>query len=1774
MHRSHMMSALFAGAALALFPIAISSPAVGQAPPTSPQAPAAAAAKPFTRAEYQGEALRFEARIRQESQALNRPVPQLLREADQAQQRGDLKQATDLLAAVVVQEPNNLFILRRLSDLYRQVNARDDWRLRSEMQQRSTAAAYLAYQRARTREDEARALWFLAESLAARFQYRPALDALRISLDTSVIPEVRTRYEALLDQHGFRILSYQVDSDTASPRICFEFSEQLRPRLDAAPYVRMPNGVPGTVTADGSQLCVDGLKHGERYDIQLRAGLPSAVQENLRRAADYQIYVRDRTPVVRFTGRNYVLPRTGQQGLPVVSVNLSEVRLAIHRIGDRSIAPTVLDERFLGALDGEQARKLATERGTPVWSGVLQTENRLNEEVVTAFPVSEALGDALAPGIYVMVASRADVPEDGERSWEPRSTQWFVVSDLGLATVTAGDGLHAEVRSLTNAEPLAGVELRLIARNNEVLGTGRTDAQGRVRFEPGLTRGEGGLAPGVLVAQREGDYALLPLATAAFDLTDRGVTGRPAPGPLDAFVVTERGVYRSGETVHVTALLRNDKAEAVTGVPLTLVLERPDGVEARRVVLEDAGQGGRVLSQVLPAGAPTGTWRLKALVDPRRPPVGQATFLVEDYVPDRLELTLESRTSAISQSEGAVIDVNGRWLFGAPAADLAIEGETIVSATDTVPGLEGYRVGLQDEQIPPVRRALADLPRTNREGRARVTVPLPELPSASRPLQVETLLRLTEGSGRGVERKLTFQVAQRRPWVGVRPLFDALGDGETATFDVRLLGADGRLAAARGVRWELSRVETRFQWFRTDGRWSYQSVTSARRVADGRIDVSAGEAGRIASRLTWGRYRLDVTSSEGGAAATSVLFNVGFFGTEVRADSPDVLDVALDKERYAAGETARLRINSRFEGQATVAVLGDRVNLVLPVRIAQGQTTVDVPVGNDWGTGAYVAVTAFRPLDQAARRQPGRAIGIRWLAIDPAPRTIGVTLEVPDQIAPRGTLRVPVRLANVAGEEARITIAAVDVGILNLTGYRAPDPGGFYYGQRALGAEMRDLYGFLIDGMQGTRGRIRAGGDGAAELQGSPPAQAPVALFSGVVPVGADGTATVELEVPAFAGTLRLMAVAWTAGKVGSTSRDVIVRDPVVLTGTLPRFLATGDRSRFLVEVHNVEGAPGDYTVSLDVSGPVIVPVEALRRTLRLDRNQRSAVTIPVTAAGIGRATFEVTVAGPGGAATAQTFGLTLRPATPVITRRTIRPLNPDGTLELSADLLADVIPGTGAVSVSINAAAALDVPGLVQQLDRYPFGCTEQTISRALPLLYLSSLVPRERDLGLQEPVEDIIRAAVERVMMRQASNGTFGLWGVGGRDLWLDAYVGDFLTRARERGVTVPRAGFEMLLDRLRNAVANQNDGGGGDDATDGPAYALYVLARNGRPVIGDLRYMADAKRDEIGYPLAQAQVAAGLALLGDRGRAQPLFQQALDTIANEADEPGRTDYGSHLRDAAGILALLGDAEGTGALRQRALSLVSQQRNARRGTSTQEAVWLVLAAQAGREAAAQIQLDVAGETRTGAFARTYRPSDLQIGNVTLRNRGTAPVQAVVAITGATATPEPPTSQGGFTIERTYRRMDGRPADVRQVRQNERFLVTIKVTEAEPRFGRVVIEDRLPAGFEIDSPSLVQSANTRGVPAQPAGEGEVDGEATDPETGVARPVATEFRDERFVAAFDRNDGAPQEFTVSYIVRAVAPGTYAHPGVVIEDMYDPQRVARTASGTVEVVQAP
>lgn len=1715
-----------------------------------------AAEKAFRRDDLADSAIKLEAQIRTEAGTAAKTTSALRADADAAFRRNDFRAGLQSLGQIASSMPEDSGNWLRLARTIFQIKPANNSE-QTFLQERASTAAYIAYQRAGNAGEEADALAVLGQALSNRKLWRPALDTLRLSLDLREVAEVRSRYEALRDDHGFRLLDYTVDSDSASPRACFQFSEQLAKRTDFAPFLALAGTDKPALSAEDRQLCVDGLKHGERYNINLRAGLPSTVKETLPKSAEFNIYVRDRKPFVRFTGKAYVLPRSGQRGIPLVSVNTQAVAVQVFRIGDRNLINTVVGSDFQRALSKYELGDLGGERGVKVWSGELVTAMTLNTDVTTALPVDEALGD-LQPGVYVMTAAAkgpgAGADEDGSLA-----TQWFIVSDLGLTAFSGNDGIHVFVNSLATTAPSANAEVRLIARNNEILATRKTDDAGHVLFEAGLARGEGGLSPAMLTVQRENsDYAFLSLKSNAFDLSDRGVSGRVQPAGADAFVYAERGVYRSGETVYLTALVRDGQGNAMAG-PLTMVVERPDGVEYRRALLPDQGAGGRSLTLPLNSAVPTGTWRVRVFTDPKASAVGDTSFMVEDYVADRIEFDLTSKAKQITVDAPVELKVDGRFLYGAPASGLQLEGDMLVAPAAGRPGYPGYEFGVAEtDGSSNERKAIEDLPEADDNGVAVFPVKLDTPPSSTRPQEAQIFIRMTEAGGRAVERKLVLPVAPAGAMIGVKPLFQDknVGVGDKAEFDVALVAPDGAALARGGLRYELLKIESRYQWYRQNSYWDYEPVKTTRRVADGELSVAVDKPARVSLAPEAGRYRLDVRSPDADGPLTSVQFDVGWY-SDGSADTPDLLETAIDKAEYASGEIMTVSVNARTAGLLTVNVLGDRLLTTQSVQVKEGASQVRIFVGKDWGTGAYVVATLRRPLDVAAQRMPGRAIGLKWFGIDRKARTLDVALSPAALVRPGTALKVPVKLSGLnPGEDAKVVVAAVDVGILNLTNYKPPAPDDFYLGQRRMTSEIRDFYGQLIDGMQGTRGQLRSGGDSAgAELQGSPPSQKPLAFYSGIVTVGADGSAEINFDIPEFAGTARVMAVAWTATKLGRANVDVTVRDPVVLTATLPRFLLVGDRGTMSLDLDNVEGAPGDYSVTVKPSGPVKLTGNPAT-TVKLAAKQRTALALALDASGgAGTAQLDVDIRGPGGLTLSRHYQLDVKPATQILARRSVRTLAKGESLTLTADMFTDLVAGTGGASLSVSLSTALDTASILKALDRYPYGCSEQITSRAMPLLYVNDLAAGAH-LAMDTAVDDRIRDAIERLLARQGSNGSFGMWSSGGDDAWLDAYVTDFLTRAREKGFAVPDVLFRTALDRVRNSVVNaeEPEKNGGVDL----AYGLYVLARNGSAPIGDLRYLADTKLNNVATPIAKAQLAAALALVGDRARAERVYAAAAASLAPKPTiANGRTDFGSDLRDAAALVSLASEGNAPRAMLMTAVNRVEAARGLTPYTSTQENAWLVLASRALAKEAGTLTYEVDGAPIKAALYRSYRAADMAGRPVRITNTGDTPVQAVVSVTGAPMMPEAAASNG-FKIERNYFELDGTPADVSKATQNDRFAVVLKITEAKPEYGHIMVADYLPAGFEIDNPHLVSSGDASKLDWI--------------EDGV-EAVSTQFRDDRFTAAIDRKANDKAVFTVAYVVRAVSPGQYVLPQAYVEDMYSPSRYGRSSTGKVEVLKA-
>jgi uncharacterized protein YfaS (alpha-2-macroglobulin family) len=1736
-----------------LCPLAVQFPAQAQTAGAPGATSASAMSLGFLPSGINDEARRYMRGLKADATAADN-AGAAIAEGLQALARGNQREAIRLLRSGLREQTQDVRAWIALSDALLTLET-DDYSEKYRLPQDASAAALNGYNAANNESERAEALAALARALEKRQLYRAAIEAYKESLTLADSAAVRSAFDTLRRERGFRITDYSVDNDAASPRLCIRFSEKLAPAPDGlAKFFTVNQTTVSEVQVEDQQVCIDGLKHGERYQIGVRPGIPSQVDEVLERPARLQVYVKDRTASVRFTGRNFVLPPLGAQTIPVISVNAEAVDLELYRIGDRGLSGAIAEKLFLSQLDGYQAGEIASERGEKVWSGKLDVRLDLNKEVTTGFPVTEVLPERKS-GVYVLRArptSAADV------SWQDQATQWFVVSDIGLSTIAGAQGLHVMTRSLSTAKPLGAVELTLVARNNEVLGRVTADADGYAYFNAGVMRGTGGLAPSlVMAATKGGDFGFLDLGAPAFDLSDRGVDGRPTPGPTDVFLYTDRGIYRPGETVHAVALLRDASATAITNVPLLVVVERPDGVEHSRQTATDEGQGGHALSLTIPTNAMRGSWRFKVYLDPRGQPLAQSTVLVEDFVPDRLELELAGDEGLLRPQDSFRIDATGRFLYGAPAAGMKLEGDLTIRAVTTLAGYPGYVFGLADENSPPVRRPLPDLPETDAEGKAIVDIVMGELPSGSQPLEALVSLRLREAGGRAVEQRFTRPLQPRSPLIGIKPRFEggSLGQGSLAEFDVIAVGRDLARIAETGARWTLYRVERNYQWYMVDGEWNYEPVSFTRKVADGAVNIGAERPALIQAKVDWGRYRLDVTAPDGATA--SVGFNAGWYVEAATADTPDALEVSLDKSSYKSGDVARLKISPRFAGIATVTVMSNQLLAMQTVEVDEKGTVVELPVNDSWQPGVYVTATLYRPADQREGRMPSRAIGVAWLKTDMSERTLDVTLEAPDVVRPNGRMEVMARVAGAKpGSDVFLTLAAVDVGILNLTRFQTPKPDAWLYGQRRMGMDIRDIYGQLIDSMSAAAGNIRSGGsESGGVIEGSPPTQPLMAAFSGIVRVGEDGTVPISFDIPQFNGTARLMAVAWNKEAVGSAERDVIIRDPVVVSASVPRFLSLGDEARITLEVANTDAPAGDYTLSVTSGGEITVDDSSAEQVISIGGpGSRQVLTAQLKGAEIGLGIVTLTLSGEQLELQQELF-IPVQPALQPTSRRVVEKIAKNSVLSIDGRLFPGKEQRGGRIDISVMKAGGIDVPTLLLELDRYPYGCAEQLTSRALPLLYFNALA-KEIGIARDADVGQRINTAITDVLAKQSSNGSFGLWSPGSGDLWLDSYVTDFLTRAREAGHAVPDRAFGQALDNLQNQLSYSDDMESGGEAT---AYALYVLARNKRAAIGDLRYYVDTRLKKFTSPLSKAQLGAALALYGERERAQQAFDAAIVDLSPQLDlKPDeistRRDYGSRLRDAAGTLALMLEVKPAFPLDQALVERLNELRAATRRTSTQENAWMLLAAHGLMQSSGQLDLAVDGTPVAGSLFASFERAEVDMKPVQIANRSDQVVDAVMTITGLPDTP-PPAGGDGFTIERLYYDLAGNEVDISSVAQNERFVVVLKVIEQNAVPSRLMVVDPLPAGFEIDNPSLVKSADLAAFPWLPE------------EVNAAH---TEFRSDRFMAAFDRTAEDDREITLAYVVRAVTPGRYAHPAAHVEDMYRPELRGWTAQGAIEV----
>ena len=1594
-----------------------------------------------------------------------------------------------------------------------------------------------------------------------------------------------------------------IDVRTGKPRgeneACLTFDEALSSETDYAPFIEVrrlsPKGeasgapIKPALRVSGDELCVGALEHGFDYRIVMGQGLPAASGATLSAGAEARVVLPDLPSRVRFTGNGFIVPRRDQGGVPLETVNASKLKIQVYRLGDRGLVPEFRQYWSNRSLEYYAVNDIVRNRGTLIWSGDMAVEGPRNKVTTTLFPLQDVMPQR-RPGAYLVVAQipsaatlpmaeQTDADEDGdsdagENGWQLSrngrfTAQWIVDSDIALSTIRGNDGLHVVARSLSTAKPLSGVEIALLSQGNDELAKIRTDAKGEAAFEQSLMRGRGGALPvAVMAFGPDQDFALQQLERPSLDLADQGVSGRPYPTVYDAYLYADRGVYRPGETVRLVAMLRDRNAIAVEGQRATLVIRRPSGAEARRLTLEAAGPGLYETAIELPRGAARGIWSVQFHLDPTAEPISRLDFDVQDFVPQKLRVEANSTTEQITADKPLSVSIQADFLYGAPAAELPVEASVNLEVDRTpFENLKRFRFDQAGDTPAPVIEQL-DAATTDGKGHAEVTWSLDgKRPLAGQPIKARLIAGVAEPGGRVTKTELVRPVRDLPAYIGVRPTFsdDRIGYQQDATFEVIAVDGQG-VAMERAVLVDLYEEIWDYQFYRVDNRWQYNATVRDKLLETRRVPVAKDRPANVTFRkLDWGRYRVAVSDAN-GAHKASARFRAGWVQTS-ETEAPDRVEVTVEKPTYRTGETARVAIKGPTGGIATVHVATDRILHSQVVQVPPGGTRISLPVTEAWGPGAYVLVSLVRPLSAGGPREPVRSVGTAWIGRDTSERRLSVKVDAPQRIQSRGKLDVAVSVGPERGSEpVFVTLAAVDEGILQITRFASPKPDDHFLGRRALGVELRDSYTQLLLA-DGRVGRLRSGGD---EMGGSGLAVVPtriVALFSGLVRTDANGVAKVSFDVPDFNGELRLMAVAQTRSRMGQAEARVTVRDPVVAELSLPRFLAPGDSAELTFSIHNVDGVRGDYAVTVGAADAVSIGGNG-KASFSLNTGDRRTQSFTLKAANaIGTGNVRLAVTGPNGLRLEREWPIAVRGSSYPLTVARYTVLKPGESSRVRGSDLNAFIPGSARVSLSFSSLEGFDIAGLLQSLDLYPYGCSEQITSRAMPLLAFADpnlLGPEQGKTA--DGVKRRVQEAIDTLLERQSSDGGFGLWRAddGYASQYLVLYVIDFLSEARRRGYKVPDSALLMARQWISRSTRNLRFDGSNRrdaDAFQTAAYANYLLSREWQPEIGDLRYLADRSASQSNDPLALAQLGAALALAGESARAHTVLARAETQISQGYSYDY---YRSTLRDTAAVLALALEAKDMPVAERARLRVIADVIQPDE-LNTQEKTWLLRAASRLGMDRPQIAVNgtALGATRGPAVALAPTTADIKAG-YEVRNVGTRPTWQNLTVRGVPAR-APEASANNYTLEKKFVSLTGQPIDPQKLHQNDRLIVVLSGALTAEGRRQAVLVDMLPAGWEIESVITPNAAETYKLDK------------------LSRAQTQEARDDRYVAAIEvgenrnsyyRENENGREFRLAYLVRAITPGAYAQPAAVVEDMYRPANYARTAAGRVSVQARP
>jgi uncharacterized protein YfaS (alpha-2-macroglobulin family) len=1536
------------------------------------------------------------------------------------------------------------------------------------------------------------------------------------------------------------VRAVEPQSNAGDSALRIELSSPVNPEV-AAKFVTVTPPAKYHVSVQGNDVFLTGgFSPGTRVKLAIAKGLPGVDDAVLDQPYESTVTFPDLQPSLDFQSEGMFLSASGYKTLAIDSVNVPDATLAIDRVYRNNVFFLMANDYWYPYYrydqEGDEEADEGTENvqqvshtlGDPIARKKLTLRNLKNRKNVTTVSL-EPYVKAHEPGLYRVVLAGAGREE---------KTRWILITDLGIVAKRGDDDLLVWVSSFSDLSAIGDAAVTLLSDQNQVLGSGRTDARGVWQFHDLAKVTKAKKQPFMLQVQKGNDFSFLIFGKTEVDLSPFDVAGDTVgKDGYSAFVYGERDIYRPGETVQGVAVVRTSALEAPPHMPLILKhFDAGQERESQRVTVGDGGVASFKLD--LPAYARTGHHRFDVIAG--KDVIGTYNFQVEEFVPDRIKVEIKTKPPAAQSvapagAQSVVFNVVSAYLFGPPAANLAVDARVrLVPSTFAPKGFEQFTFTDAERKFD-AREIASESDKLDAGGSKAFTVALP--PNLQPPSALEAVIaaRVQESGGRGVAAVARVPVHPWPYYIGLRRSGD--------TFEWVAVNTEGKEIASNALRAEFYEDEWHSVLRRTThGTYEYESTRDTRLLSAQAIPAGKSRGTVKFTPREYRTYRVVVSDPQSGAASQIDYYAGGWGYSPWAMKNPGRLQLELDKSEYAPNDTAVLTVKSPFGGKLLVTLERDDVYYSAVETLAGNSTKIDVPLQAVARPNAYITATVVRAAKDLERGEAGRAFGAIPINVDRESNRLHPTIKAPAEL--RSNHALPVEVTTEPG--AVVTIAAVDEGILQLIAQRTPDPHAYFYRKLALGVSTNDIFTELLPEVK-PRGKANAGGgenlEGLAQyVRGDSIRRAkPVAFWSGAIVADAKGRARAKFEVPDFQGGVRVMAVVHHGRHFGSADATTRVHDPLVLMPTFPRFLNVHDQVSVPVTVRNDTGRAGSFVIlseakDLSRAGDPS-PSARLRMTASIPNGSEKTVYFPLTAPPqAGEVVLDITVSGNGETAKAsQSVGV--RWDLPLESVESTGRFN-ESSAVFRNNALQQFVPGTVERTLAISPLPIVQFRGKLAYLLHYPYGCVEQTTSSVFPLVYFGDIAQElDPDAFKKGDPAVLIAAGIRRLGTMQQHNGGFSMWPYGeGADPWGSVYATHFLVEAKRAGHEVQPA----MLDAALAYVATDAKAKANYDTWElqRVAYALYVLARGGKPDLGTMDYIREHHLNQLSAE-SKALLAGAYAAAGN-----PRMIDSLLAGINDVEEVNRqtsANFSSTIRNRALLLmAMLDAAPDDPRIPQLVERLTRDLKDA--WWSTQEASFVLLAL--GQLAHRQHVLAPYGGTvlvdgkPAGEFtSKTVLFRHIRGANIVVRmNGGYKPGAAYYSLetrgirTAESFKPE----SNGIKVTRELLTRDGAAAG--DIKQGDLLVSVITVESTNGSLNNVVLQSLIPSGMEVENPRLTSSETFTWITGE-----------------MSACTNVDIRDDQVLYFVELPSSG--KLTYYTLLRAVMPGTYPQPPVFAEAMY-------------------